>query len=177
MVMQRFPRGRQALEAMGWYGLGVLLGVALLLVSCRTDGDTGTPPDNPRPADPQFVQPVLDLYRIAVLQEDIDRLQEILTPANACNPPPLPPEEARQCLERQEDRAIADVQTFCTQRSTTFCRHTVTDLQIPAETIQIASDEQSVTFLEVESLEDPETLAQITRVFRTTFQLVIRGGR
>src|SRR5205807_8316034 len=46
-----------------------------------------------------------------------------------------------------------------------------TALAIPPETVVIAQDQSSVTSLEVESTIDSVTLAQDTRVYRTTWQL------
>ena len=53
----------------------------------------------------------------------------------------------------------------------TFQQATVTALAIPPETVVIAPDQSSVTFLEVESTLDPATVAQHTRVYRTTWGL------
>src|SRR5262245_26945619 len=56
-----------------WGSLLLLLYGALFLVSCNTGGDTGTPPEVPPAADPQFVRQgameVLKLYRTALLQK------------------------------------------------------------------------------------------------------------
>ena len=71
---------------------------------------------------------------------------------------------------------MTDGQTFLSSDAEAFRTLTMTDLQIPAETIQIAADGRSVTFQEVESAEDPTTLTQQTRVFRTTFQLARAPG-
>ena len=53
----------------------------------------------------------------------------------------------------------------------TFQQATVTALVIPPETVGIAPDQSSVTFLEVESTLDPAMVAQHTRVYRTTWGL------
>jgi hypothetical protein len=61
----------------------VLLGLAVLLSQCSSDGESGrvSPPPAQNPAlERQAIVNLLDLYRTAILQEDIDRLQDLLQP-------------------------------------------------------------------------------------------------
>ena len=64
--------------------LGVLLGLGLLLVGCNNSGNQGrlTPRSGPTPAlERQAVDNLLSLYRTAVGQADIDRVDALLAPA------------------------------------------------------------------------------------------------
>jgi hypothetical protein len=95
---------------------------------------------------------VLDLYRTALVQEDIDQLQALLRPVDTLDQP--------------------GVLRFLETMAHAFRTSIITDLQIPAETIQITATRQRVMFQEIVSFEDSTLLAQRTHVFRTTLQLI-----
>ena len=152
--------------------LGVLLGLGLLLVGCKDSGNQGhlAPQSGATPIlERQAVDNLLTLYRTALRQADIDRVDALLQPAT----PSAPAAGAVvQFAQRQaEDGLVTDVQALRTTLTTTFRTRTVTALDILADTIQVAPDRRSVGFLEVESTEDPVTLVQQTRLFRTTWGL------
>src|SRR5262245_38051442 len=90
--------------------LCLLLGCVLCLVNCSPGGNTGTPPADLDAADRQFMRQgateVLNLYRTALVQEDIDRLQALLQPVEAR----VQSEALRP--QRPEEAAFADGQTF-----------------------------------------------------------------
>src|SRR5262249_3431069 len=67
--------------------------------------------------------------------------------------------------------AFPDLSAFQAAMRATFQQATVTALTILPETVEIAPDQGSITFLEVESALDPATVAQHTRVYRTTWGL------
>ena len=71
---------------------------------------------------------------------------------------------------------MTDVQALRATLARTFHTRTVTALDILADTIEVAPDRRSVVFLEVESTEDPVTLVQQTRLFRTTWGLTQDQG-
>ena len=167
-VQSLWQRHRRAV----WRHLWVLLGCVLLAVGCNSGGDTGTPPDVPEPTDPQFVSQgvmaVLDLYRTAVLQEDIDRLEEILQKEPApqgtqCRADGVVSEEA-QALRRDLSRAFRDL---------TMSDLQTTDVRIPdAAALGRSSEPFQVVLLESRSVEDPVTLVQRTSLFETTLAFV-----
>lgn len=131
----------------------VLLGVTGLLLSCS--GGSGEVPPVPGPspeAERQTIRQVLDLYSMAWVQEDIDRLQDLLQAQEA-------------------DTTFQDVRTFRRMVTAAFQNSNILDLRIPPEMVHIAADRRRVTFLEIESVEDPIALVQQTRLFRTTFLL------
>src|SRR6516164_4848754 len=71
------------------YPLGVLLGLGLLLVGCNNSGNEGhlTPQSGPPPAlERQAVDDLLTLYRTALRQADIDRVDVLLQPAASSAP-------------------------------------------------------------------------------------------
>ena len=105
------------------------------------------------------------LYQEAVVAEDSDRLQALLAPARRrVLPPPAAP--------RQDPAgALTDLTALQAALRATFQQAAVTALAIPPETVVIAPDQGRVTFLEVESTLDPRTVAQHTRVYRTTWGL------
>src|SRR5262245_37517542 len=88
----------------------IFLGLVLLMSGCgASDHATLTAPTAASPAvEQQAITSLLDLYRQALLQEDIDRLQALLT---------------------------ADAEAFRTTMSTTFRTLTLTGVEIPAETV------------------------------------------
>jgi hypothetical protein len=104
------------------------------------------------------VASLLRLYRQALLEEDIDLLATLLEPSDA-----LP--------QAQTQEPFVDAQTFRQTMTTAFRTFTLTGLEMPPADVQVAPDGRRVTFLEVESVEDPTALAQHTRVYRTTWQL------
>ena len=147
----------------------MLLGLVLFLSSCDPGGNQGSlsTPDSPSaPAEQQAIQRLLELYREAVLAEDIDRLQALLQPV-----PALAQVAAQPAAPQAADGVFADLATFRQALSATFVTQAVTALELPAAEVVIAPDRGNVTFLEVESTLDPARLTQSTRVFRTTWQL------
>src|SRR5262245_38827773 len=153
---QRRPVGRAGPVG---HPLGVLLGLGLLLVGCNNSGNQGrlTPQSGPTPAvERQAVDNLLTLYRTALRQADIDRVDALLQPAA-----PSAPADARvapRAQQQAEDGVVTDVQALRATLTRTFHTRTVTALDILADTIQVAPDRRSVVFLEVESTEDPVTL-------------------
>ena len=149
----------------------MLLKLALLLclASCTSGGDEGqaTAPSAPSPrVERQAIDNLLALYQEAVVAEDSDRLQALLAPATALAPA-QPPAAPRQ----DPTGAFAAPAALQDTLRATFQQATVTALAIPPETVTIAPDQGSVTFLEVESTLEPRTVAQHTRVYRTTWGL------
>jgi len=143
--------------------------LTLLLAGCTPGGDSGHPtaPSAPSPTvERQAIANLLALYQEALVAEDSDRLQALLAPeaalAQAQSAAALP------ALRQDPTGAFADVAAFQEALRATFQQHTVTALAIPPDTVGIAPDQGSVTFLEVESTLDPRTVAQHTRVYRTT---------
>src|SRR5262249_13813129 len=117
----------------------------------------------------QAITNLLNLYRTAIVQEDIDRLQELLQPENALSQQVTAPPQNNS---RQEGQGVAvDVRTFREAMSEAFRTVDFLDLLIPEGETHITSDRQRVTFLEMESVEDPVALVQRTRAFYTTFNL------
>jgi hypothetical protein len=110
---------------------------------------------------------LLDLYRTALLQEDIDQLDALLQPEAAGGSRARLPQQPQA-----NGTAPTEVETFREERSTAFRNQTLVDLRIPPETVQVAAVPQSVTFQEVETLEEPEGAVTRTRVYQTTWQLV-----
>src|SRR5262249_3946984 len=152
--------------------LSMLLGLGLLLVGCNTGGNQGSLAPQPGPAPPleqQAVDNLIALYRTALRQADIDRVDTLLQPAA---PQATTAAMVAQRAQLQaEEGAVTDVQALRTTLTKTFRTRTVIALDIPADTIKVTPDSHSVTFLEVESTEDPLTLVQQTRLFRTTWGL------
>jgi hypothetical protein len=165
----RRPVGRAGLIG---HLLGVLLGLGLLLVGCNNSGNQGhlAPQSGATPTlERQAVDNLLTLYRTALRQADIDRIDALLQPAT-------PQAQGialgqQSSLRQAEEGMVTDVQALRATLTATFHTRTVTALDIPSDTIQVAPDGRSVTFLEVESTEDPVTLIQQTRLFRTTWGL------
>jgi hypothetical protein len=147
-----------------------ILGLVLLLVHCQQgeDVDSLTPPPAGIPEEvQQATLRLIDLYRTALLQEDIDQLDVLLQPEDAGV-------SLSGLLQQPQTNGTAptEVQTFLEERSTTFRTMTLINLQIPPETIQFATAPQRVMFQEVESLEEPGSAVTRTRVYHTTWQLV-----
>ena len=143
--------------------LSVLLGLTLLwLWSCSNGGESGRSPSQSTPSptvERQAVEQVLDLYRTAILQEDIDRLQALFQPEAV----------APSGVRRQEaGGALTDVPAFLEAMRATFRTRTILGLEHLEADFQLAADLRSAAFLEVESAADPVTLAHHTRLFRTT---------
>jgi hypothetical protein len=152
--------------------LSVLLGLGLLLGGCNNSGNQGrmTPQSGPSTTlERQAVDNLLTLYRTALRQADIDRIDTLFQPAA----PSAPADAivAQRAQQQAADAAVTDVQALRTTLTKTFHTRTITALDILADTIQVAPDRRSVAFLEVESTEDPATLVQQTRLFRTTWGL------
>jgi hypothetical protein len=150
--------GRRGAGAAAVRGVLMLLGLALGLVGCGGGGDSGSlepragsdaaPPSTP-PAEQEAVKNLLDLYQTAVVQEDIDQLQAILTADGGV-------EEGRSVLESMGE---------------TFRRVAVTDFQLQDRAVHGSPTPQAVTFLEVLSMVDPATFEQRTRARRTRWEL------
>ena len=147
----------------------LLAALGLLLAGCTSGGDSGQPsaPSAPSPmVERQAIDNLLTLYQEALVAEDSDRLQALLAPAAALG-------QAQTTTAPRQDSTgtFTDLAAFQDALRATFQQSTVTALAIPPETVVVAPDQGSVTFLEVESILDQRTLAQHTRVYRTTWQL------
>jgi hypothetical protein len=148
---------------------GVLLVLLLVLGGCTSGGDQGqaTAPGAPSPrVERQALDNLLALYQEAVVAEDSDRLQALLAPAT-----PRGPAQPSAGPRKDPTGTFVDLAAFQATLRTTFQQTTVTALAIPPETVAVAPDQSQVTFLEVESTLDPPTVAQHTRVYRTTWEL------
>jgi nitrous oxidase accessory protein NosD/streptogramin lyase len=141
----------------------------LLLAGCTSGGDQGqaSAPSAPSPrVERQAIDNLLALYQAAVVAEDSDRLQALLAPATALA-------QAQTTTAPRQDplEVVTDPTAFQATLRATFQQTTVTALTIPPETVEVAPDQSSVTFLEVESTLNPQTVTQHTRVYRTTWGL------
>jgi len=148
----------------------VLLGLGFLLVGCNQSGNQGnlTSQSSPAPVlERQAVDNLLTLYRTALRQADIDRVDALVASAAAQAMTSV----AQRTQRQVEEGTVTDVQALRATLTATFRTRTVIALDIQADTIQVAPDRRSVTFLEVESIEDPVSLAQQTRLFRTSWGL------
>src|SRR5437879_5847357 len=166
--------GGLSLRSPGWdvYPcLVMLLGLAFLWAGCGTsDHQMLTTPTAASPLlEQQAIANLFDLYRQALLQQDIDRLQALLAAETSSAQPGTP---RQQAAPRQEDGSpLTDAGAFLTAMSTAFRTLTITGFELPAETVQVAADRRSVTFLEIETTEEPAMLVQQTRLLRTTWGL------
>jgi hypothetical protein len=136
------------------------MGLVLFLGSCDTGGESGeiSEPTTPRPQlAQQAIANLLDLYRTALRQEDIDRLQDLLQPPGPSDQPPL---------QQANDEEVLDIERF----RQLFRTRTMMALDIADS--RISADRRHVTFQETESTVDLATLSQRTRLFHTTFELV-----
>jgi hypothetical protein len=93
--------------------LSVLLGLGLLLVGCNNSGnqDRLTPQSGPTPTlERQAVDNLITLYRTALRQADIDRIDTLLQPAA----PSAPADAivAQRAQQQAEDGAVTDVQAL-----------------------------------------------------------------
>src|SRR5713101_2198765 len=131
--------------------LVVLLGLGLLLVGCNNGGNQGrlAPQSGSTPTlERQAVDNLLALYRTALRQADIDRVDALLAPAALQDPATA---VMAQGVQRQvHDGTVTDVQGLRATLTATFRTRTVIALEILADTIQVAPDSRSVAFLEVE---------------------------
>src|SRR5262249_19697171 len=159
-------------------GVWLLIVCALCLVRCTTGGNNGSlsTQNTPNPAEEQqAVRNVVALYRTALLLEDIDSLQTLL--AAASSPDALGSVARLAALPAPRDTGLQELQAFRDTVSTQFRERTLTAIDIPDDTIQIAADRGRISFLEVisdieaEEASDPTTLLQRTRAFRTAFGL------
>ncbi len=140
----------------------MIYGIMLLAIGCSPGGESGSL-SSPMPSVPQLEQQaianMLELYRQAVLQEDIDRLQALVPPESTATPAAATP-------------------TFLTTLGKHFRAVNITALHIPAETVQVAADRRSMSFLEIESAIrlDPlvKQIVQQTQLFRTTVHIVVQ---
>src|SRR5262245_9531118 len=125
----------------------ILLGLALFLSGCDPGGDQGSLSSQPAPSTPveqQVIERLLDLYREAVIEEDIDCLQALLAPAAV-----RAQTAGRRAARPAADGTFADLAAFRQALSATFVTQAVTALDIPAADIVIAPDRRRVSFLEV----------------------------
>lgn len=100
----------------------------LCVAGCSaSDNQTLTAPTTASPQlEQQAIDNLLELYRQALLQEDIDRLQVLLAAET--------PDDAKTGTPRQEDRGtFTDAEAFRTAMSTAFRTLTMTDFELPAE--------------------------------------------
>jgi hypothetical protein len=149
---------------------GFLLGLSLVLVQCTSGGNQGSlAPSSAQP--PQLTQQAVDnllaLYSTALRQADIDRVDALLASTASQATTTAAPRAQRQV----EESTVTDVKALRATLTTTFRTRTVIALDIPADTIQMAPDSHSVTFLEVESTEDPVTMTNQANMFHTTWGL------
>jgi streptogramin lyase len=122
-------------------------------------------PSAPSPrVERQAIDNLLALYQEAVVAEDSDRLQALLAPATALAQTTAAPRQ-------DPPGSLTDPTALRDTLRATFQQATVTALVIPSETVEVAPDQRSVTFLEVESTLNPQTVTQQTRVYRTTWEL------
>jgi len=121
----------------------VWLGLLVLLAGCQDSGTQGRLAPQAEPAP-------------AVTRQAVDNLLSLYQTA----------------LRQAAAETVADVAALRATLSTTFRRRTVTALAISADSLQVAADSRTLTFLEVESTEDPVTLAQQTCLFRAIWGLV-----
>ena len=143
------------------------MALLLHLAGCTSGGDQGqaTAPSAPSPrVERQAIDNLLALYQEAVVAEDSDRLHALLAPATALA-------QTTTALAPGPAGVVTDPTAFQAALRATFQQATVTALVIPPETVQVAPDQRSVTFLEVESTLNPQTVTQQTRVYRTTWEL------
>jgi hypothetical protein len=115
----------------------------------------------------QAVLRLLDRYRLALLQEDIDQLDALFQSEDTR----VAPTGEAQPLQ-VNGTAPSDMQTFLAERSTAFRTLTLLDLQLLSATVQFAAAPLRVTFQEVETFEEPSASVTRTRVYHTTWQLV-----
>ena len=170
------------LAALGRRGKGILTvaGLVLLVIGCEPGGENNrlSPQLTPSPQlEEQAIMQVLDLYRTAIIQEDVDRLETLLQTAAA--PVQAVAPALRQRQTRADDGVVLDARQFLEMMITTFRTRTVLDLHLLEDDIRIAADRRSVTVLEFESTLNPVTLEQLTQVFQTTFELTqqeVEGG-
>lgn len=134
----------------------MIYGIMLLAIGCSPGGESGSL-SSPMPSVPQLEQQaianMLELYRQAVLQEDVDRLQTLVQPESTAT-------------------LLAETPTFLTTLGEHFRAVNVTAFHIPAETVQVAADRRSMSFLEIESAIHPDPPVQHTQLFHTTVQIV-----
>ena len=132
----------------------------LLLSRCSPSGDrvgdVSTPTEPSAQVERQAIENLLELYREAILNEDIDRLQSLLAPETP--------------VSSTQSRSVITATTFHQTVSDTFRHRTI--LAHHLQTESIAEDRQSATFVEVLSSLNPDQIIQQTEVFRTTFTLL-----
>jgi hypothetical protein len=108
----------------------LFLGLISLISACDPGGNPGSLSSQPAPSAPaeqQAIQRLLDLYRVAVLQEDIDRLQALLQPT-----PALAQTAAQPAAPQATDGTFTDLATFRQALSAPFVTQAVTALELPA---------------------------------------------
>jgi parallel beta-helix repeat protein len=133
--------------------LGVL-GLMVVLIGCNSGGDSGSiSPQSAEvspPLEQAAVRNLLDLYRTALRQEDIDRLQSLLT----------------------TDGGAFGGQSFLEAMSASFREEAVTDVELTEVAMPTTNAPATVSFRETVSVEAPNTLKQRTHSQQTTWQLV-----
>ena len=174
-----FPSSQHtvACDKVVWRWLRVLCGLALLFVGCNSSGQSGTlaPQGASTPASPpgmeqRAVENLLALYRMAIVQADIDRLSALLQPgstAGQLQDLSLSHQGGEPQLTAAQQEA--DTPTLLATMSAMFRTRTIT--AFGQQDVTIAADRRSASFLAVESAIDLATLAQQTRVSRTTLHI------
>ncbi len=151
----------------------ILFSLSLLTLSCSSGDESGSLllPVEPSPRlIVQAVEELLDLYRTAIRQEDIDRLREFLQIEDSLEACSFSQRKRQQ--QPSDNVTIMDAQTFCKTVSEDFRNLKILDLNQYDEHIDITSDTVTASFLEVTSVADPSLLEQQTRAVQTTFRLI-----
>lgn len=160
----------------------------MLVVSCNNggggEGEITPLPAQPAPAtETEAILRLLGEYRGALIQEDIDRVQGLLSTDNVIASNSGFAQQRPMCQAQAE--ALEQVETFRDDLTDALNARTIIGVRLPEEAVQISADRRDLSFLEVESVlrfefentQDLTTLVQQTRTFRTTFQLIqIRKG-
>lgn len=147
----------------------VLAILALLVMSCSSGGEDNRVAPSPGAnlqLERRAVERLVDLYGIAVEQEDIDRLAELLQPDNTS-------ESLDGQISPSQTRgdSLDTSRRFREDMTARFRGLTINALDIPTDSIEIAPDQSQVAFLEIESAVDSTRLEFQTQVFRTTLAL------
>ena len=172
--------GKQCLSrylASSWTaGLRVfgLLALVLLLSRCGSGEESGSlspPAARNLPFEQQAVANLLTLYQTALRQEDIDQLQELLSPDT-----PSVQANARRQPSTQRQEVVDMVQSATEFRqaiTTAFRTQDLIDLQLLEPDIRLEADVSSVSFLQVENsvVETNAVLEQQTLAVRKTLLL------
>ncbi len=148
-----------------------IIWLTLLLFSCSHGGDSDNLPSSPTitpVVKQQAIENILEIYRTALVQEDIDRLQTILEQDSNT----IQPTVQDQDVTPTEQQDSLDPQAFLDLISATFQNLTLLDLQLLNIDIDIAEASATASFLEARSVIDPVLLEQRTHVVRTALEIV-----